>query len=415
MSVSSFYTLEMKVNGVDFPEPLTTCNFAIQQSIFNLYPKLVITYQDTMGLLNESYSMEVGSKIEIRLLVGDSPIFRSLFYVYKSGTDQISDMKTITGMYTVHCIHVMAWRQQNKSRAFRDRISNIVKAIGSEYGYQTDVNDTGNADVWYQCNITDGQFLMTQLLPNAWSHNAEGSPFYCYVDLQNVLHLRHLKSFVKNNPKYGIYMSSNSDRIVMPDKTVIKKGAPILFTYTRELVDIYEYAKSHLIDTWEINRDNGNVNRKKVDCFNQPKSSTGNILYMNPNKGSINLIGTGFTNTEVGREENTKGQVIQTSRLFPGIEKITLIILFHTDTYVNLGDRISLIFTKLDLGEGKYSGKMSDAYVVTESDLMWDQKKAVMYQRLVLTRNAVQIPTGLKNYSKFLKLEQKTDSTIQGN
>ena len=41
---------------------------------------------------------------------------------------------------------------------------------------------------------------------------------------------------------------------------------------------------------------------------------------MNPNR-SINLIGTGFTNTEVGREENTKGQVIQTSGCFPELKK----------------------------------------------------------------------------------------------
>ena len=412
--ISGFYTIEMKVNGVDFLDPIHACSFALKQSLFDLYPILVLNFYDPSGIMNSTYMFENGSKIEIRLMTGDTPIFRSLFYVYKSETDEIKDIKTGGGLFTVKAIHVMAWKQYKRSRAFRDRISNIVETIGNEYGFQVDKNDTGNADVWYQCNISDGQFLMEQLLPNAWSKNAEGSPFFLYMDLQNKIHLRHLKSFLRKKSKYKIIVEQNTNTIIFPDGTAIQKGAPILFSYKRDLVDIFEFAKKHLIDTWKINRDNGNVNRKIVDCFNQPKTSTGNLLYMNANKKSNNLTGTGFTNTEVGKEENTKGQIYQQSRILPGIEKITMLMVFHTDTWLDLGDKIELQFFQMDFGTGIKSKKMTDDYLVVESDLMWDRDKLIMYQRLVLTRVAVNIPRELKTKSKFLKLEQKVDSTIQG-
>lgn len=414
MGVSSLYTIEMKINGVDFPDPVSACSFALKQSMFELYPRLVLTFYDHLGLINEAYFIENGTKIEIRLMLGDDPIFRSLFYVYKSTTEEISDIRTQTGLFTVYAIHVLAWRQFKKSRAFKDRISNIAEQIISEYGFQLDKNDTGNADIWYQCNISDGQFLMEHLLPNAWSKNAEGSPFFLYMDFQNTVHLRHLKSFLNKNRKFTIFMGTNSNTIIMPDKTEIKREAPLIFSYSRDCVDIFEYTKSHLIDSWEINRDNGNVNRKLVDCFNQPKTSTGNILYSNPNKKSNNLTATGFTNPEPGKEENTKGQVVQQSRIFPGIEKIIVVFVFTPDTWLSIGDKIGIKFTRYDIGTGALSRKMTDDYLVLETDLMWDRKKKVMLQRVVLTRVSVNIPKEFARKGKFLKLEQKIDSTITG-
>ena len=414
MSVSSFYTLEMKVNGLDFPDPLSMCTFALQHSILELYPKLVLSFADPLGIMQEGCLMENGTKIELRLMVGDTPIFRTLFYTYKQDTDDIKDIDTGGGHFTVKAIHVMAWKQYKKSRAFRDRISEIVKKIGTEYGYQTDINDTGNADIWYQCNLTDGEYLMNQLLPNAWSHNAEGSPFYIYLDFNNVLHCRHFKSFVRKSPKFYMNVGSQSDTVVKADKTVIQKGAPMFIGYKRDTMDAFDFARAHLVDTWEIARESGGVNQKVFDNYNQPKTNSGHLFLLNAQKKSLKLLGTGFTNPEVGKEETTKGSIVQVSRFYPGIEKITAIVVFHTDTWLDLGDVIGLAFTRADRRNGAYSEKMSDSYVVTEIGLMWDRDKAVMTSRLVLTRVTAKLPKGLKNEPKFLKLVAKSDSQNTG-
>ena len=211
MSAFQRATISLKVNGND--SGLSPMSFSVIEfdSIYQFYPKVKFIVSDYEGIANEYLAFVDGTEVEITFGESDDSVKKCKFVVAK---DAVPQQKTssngIGGDFEIELIHDYFMKQYKKSDAYQSNISDIVSEIASKYQFDSiDVEQTLNSGYWYQPFVNDSEFIINYLLPFAFSNSAQNTPFYAFIDSNNVFHFKSFNSMFNSTPlkeiTYGTY------------------------------------------------------------------------------------------------------------------------------------------------------------------------------------------------------------------
>ena len=211
MSAFQRATISLKVNGND--SGLSPMSFSVIEfdSIYQFYPKVKFIVSDYEGVANEYLAFVDGTELEITFGESDDTVKKCKFVVAK---DAVPQQKTssngIGGDFEIELIHDYFMKQYKKSNAYQSNISDIISDIVSKYQFDSvDIEDTLNLGYWYQPFVNDSEFIINYLLPFAFSNSAQNTPFYAFIDSNNVFHFKSFNSMFNSTPlkeiTYGTY------------------------------------------------------------------------------------------------------------------------------------------------------------------------------------------------------------------
>lgn len=211
MSAFQRATISLKVNGND--SGLSPMSFSVIEfdSIYQFYPKVKFIVSDYEGIANEYLAFVDGTEVEITFGESDDSVKKCKFVVAKNAVpQQKTSSNGIGGDFEIELIHDYFMKQYKKSDAYQSNISDIVSEIASRYQFDSiDVEQTLNSGYWYQPFVNDSEFIINYLLPFAFSNSAQNTPFYAFIDSNNVFHFKSFNSMFNSTPlkeiTYGTY------------------------------------------------------------------------------------------------------------------------------------------------------------------------------------------------------------------
>ena len=211
MSAFQRASISLKINGND--SGLSPMSFSVIEfdSIYQFYPKVKFVVSDYEGIANEYLAFVDGTELEIAFGTSDDDIKKCKFVVAKNAVpQQKTSSNGIGGDFEIELIHDYFMKQLKKSNAYQSNISSIVSDIVSKYPFDSiDIEDTFNVGYWYQPFVNDSEFIMDYLLPFAFSNSAQNTPFYAFIDSNNVFHFKSFNSMFNSTPlkemAYGTY------------------------------------------------------------------------------------------------------------------------------------------------------------------------------------------------------------------
>ena len=193
------YSVDYKVQGQNIPFPLDSISFSMIDSIYSLYNRATMSIRDQGGLFQEAYFNSPGVKHELTFGYQEKHITGS-YVVAKPQNGTPEAYGGVAGEVNMNLIGDWSFNQPNRQTCYKKRISEIVSFLAGDYFGQNnlDINDTGNQSVWIQGGQTDARFIENILLPNAFSQNAKGSPFYAWVGNDGQFHFRNYQSLFRS-------------------------------------------------------------------------------------------------------------------------------------------------------------------------------------------------------------------------
>lgn len=211
MSAFQRATISLKVNGND--SGLSPMSFSVIEfdSIYQFYPKVKFIVSDYEGIANEYLAFVDGTEVEITFGESDDSVKKCKFVVAKNAVpQQKTSSNGIGGDFEIELIHDYFMKQYKKSNAYQSNISDIISDIVSKYQFDSvDIEDTLNLGYWYQPFVNDSEFIINYLLPFAFSNSAQNTPFYAFIDSNNVFHFKSFNSMFNSTPlkeiTYGTY------------------------------------------------------------------------------------------------------------------------------------------------------------------------------------------------------------------
>jgi len=377
---NSNYNVSLEIEEGLIDIAMNSFSFAIQDSIYEVYPKMKFTLSDPSGNIIEHLFGVEGMKMTLSYGYESGDSIKCPFvFLYDDLKDTIKRDR-ISGAINYTLLHDYYSTQYQKSEGFKDRISNIVKKkIGSYNFTSSEVNDTGNQDTWYQPLKTDVEFIKKQLLPYAYSNNSNDSPFYFFIDCNNQVNFVYYDHMYNNVLKedylYGILKDSESLNNII-DLKKIRKGSNSTKKYRN--VRIFEKSASEGI------KDN-NVTKKMNDY---PKISKGKlpIIFDSELPTDFMILNE---ESETGEKENNKGMII--NHFKPTMDLDSYIITLPFNPLVRSGKSMNIKILSSSDTTDSYSINYSDRYVITRSTHIWDGASSEGYTQAIVSRKFVNL------------------------
>lgn len=192
MEYKNTYNINILLNEQEFDIIPSNFSFVQKDSIFQLYPTAYIKYNDIQALLSEYLAFVNGTKVTIDYGTIENSYSCDYVVVKNSIPDQYST-NSLGGMSEISLLHYFSFNQSKKSFAYKDEISNIISKLTS-YFKKKIIEKTENKGIWYQSLITDADFMEHYLLPFAYSSTSSDTPFFLFIDSNNVFHFQSYHS-----------------------------------------------------------------------------------------------------------------------------------------------------------------------------------------------------------------------------
>jgi len=375
MIVDEYFTINTTFNGQSIDLAPQEFSFSMADTIYNLYNYGLFELNDTTGLLQEYFGTIEGAEFELGY--GTKELINTSKYVLKK--DELSDIKVpgfLSGSVNIQIVNAWYGKQKIKSKAYQSTIATIISKLVQNQGFSSiDIENTGNYDYWYQMMMTDAKFIQEILLPNVYSSSAE-SPFYAYITSDNIFHLKSLKSMFNTNIvatiEYKASTELNTNKLNLT--TSIKK-----FNQSSD-----EHRALLKRDIYQINRSDGTLSIDDDDIISYPPKGSKSIPIMNFIDEATGYVDLGFNESDSGRDENLKGQKINSTKKSAIINRFLIMLplnpklksgnLIQFNVYVSEGDG-----TKLSR---HYSGK----YVIENSEHIWNHETHEGYTKIIIGR-----------------------------
>ena len=396
MKYNDFYEIAIIVNDEIADINPVNISFSLHDSINSLYSWVTCTLQDTSGIIQDSFFTTEGLVVKIEFGTDDQ--INSCSYVIRD--DELPTPKTrglLNGDVEINLVHEWYDKQEIKSTAYKKRISEIVEQLAGGYSFDSiDKNDTGNQDIWYQPLMTDARFINNILLPNAYSYNADKSPFYAYITCDNVFHFRRLNSMFTAKSLTTISYSIAEESTKEYDPSTIAQ-----ITRWREGSTIHKDLRHRKI--FKIDREDGKLIEEEDFIYSYPElEKEKNIPIIGDKELITSYLNIQYLESEVGRKENLLGQTYSTTKKGMFLEKFMLLLPLNLKLIS--GNPIDLkIFTINAEGDNvRLTKTFSGKYIIVESQHTWNGFESKGYSKLIIGRKLIDLPDSYFIKAKFL-------------
>ena len=368
MSAFQRATISLKVNGND--SGLSPMSFSVIEfdSIYQFYPKVKFIVSDYEGVANEYLAFVDGTEVEITFGESDDSVKKCKFVVAKNAVpQQKTSSNGIGGDFEIELIHDYFMKQYKKSDAYQSNISDIVSEIASKYQFDSiDVEQTLNSGYWYQPFVNDSEFIINYLLPFAFSNSAQNTPFYAFIDSNNVFHFKSFNSMFNSTPlkeitygTYGIDIVANGN---------------IFYSVNFSQLELSKIKPYFNCRYYNYNED-GNISLENDSLLKYTKS-----------QGKYPIIGSSTNPTEIislydndikqdDTKNNNKGFAINLHKDVVLPDKIT--INTHLDKTLVCGNTITVNMPNVTSNSSDtLSLRNTGIYLIESSYHIWDSKNA---------------------------------------
>lgn len=368
MSAFQRATISLKVNGND--SGLSPMSFSVIEfdSIYQFYPKVKFIVSDYEGIANEYLAFVDGTEVEITFGESDDSVKKCKFVVAKNAVpQQKTSSNGIGGDFEIELIHDYFMKQYKKSDAYQSNISDIVSEIASKYQFDSiDVEQTLNSGYWYQPFVNDSEFIINYLLPFAFSNSAQNTPFYAFIDSNNVFHFKSFNSMFNSTPLKEITYGTYGIDIVANGNIFYSVNFSQL-----ELSKIKPYFNCRYYNYDE----DGNISLENDSLLKYTKS-----------QGKYPIIGSSTNPTEIislydndikqdDTKNNNKGFAINLHKDVVLPDKIT--INTHLDKTLVCGNTITVNIPNVTSNSSDtLSLRNTSTYLIESSYHIWDSKNA---------------------------------------
>ena len=368
MSAFQRATISLKVNGND--SGLSPMSFSVIEfdSIYQFYPKVKFIVSDYEGIANEYLAFIDGTEVEITFGESDDSVKKCKFVVAKNAVpQQKTSSNGIGGDFEIELIHDYFMKQYKKSNAYQSNISDIISDIVSKYQFDSvDIEDTLNSGYWYQPFVNDSEFIINYLLPFAFSNSAQNTPFYAFIDSNNVFHFKSFNSMFNSTPLKEITYGTNGIDIVANGNIFYSVNFSQL-----ELSKIKPYFNCRYYNYDE----DGNISLENDSLLKYTKS-----------QGKYPIIGSSTNPTEIislydndikqdDTKNNNKGFAINLHKDVVLPDKIT--INTHLDKTLVCGNTITVNMPNVTSNSSDaLSLRNTSTYLIESSYHIWDSKNA---------------------------------------
>ena len=368
MSAFQRATISLKVNGND--SGLSPMSFSVIEfdSIYQFYPKVKFIVSDYEGIANEYLAFVDGTEVEITFGESDDSVKKCKFVVAKNAVpQQKTSSNGIGGDFEIELIHDYFMKQYKKSNAYQSNISDIVSEIASKYQFDSiDVEQTLNSGYWYQPFVNDSEFIINYLLPFAFSNSAQNTPFYAFIDSNNVFHFKSFNSMFNSTPLKEISYGTHGVDIIANGNIFYSINFSQL-----ELSKIKPYFNCRYYNYDE----DGNISLENDSLLKYTKS-----------QGKYPIIGSSTNPTEIislydndikqdDTKNNNKGFAINLHKDVVLPDKIT--INTHLDKTLVCGNTITVNMPNVTSNSSDaLSLRNTSTYLIESSYHIWDSKNA---------------------------------------
>jgi hypothetical protein len=384
MSAFQRATISLKINGSD--SNLSPMSFSVIEfdSIYQFYPKVKLVVSDYSGIANEYLAFVDGTELEITFGATDDSVKKCKFVVAKNAVpQQKTSSNGVGGDFEIELIHDYFMKQSKKSNAYQSNISDIVSNIVSKYQFDsTDIESTLNSGYWYQPFVNDSEFIVDYLLPFAFSNSAQNTPYFAFIDSNNVFHFKSFNSMFTATPTKEITYTTNGIDIITNDKTFNSVNFSQL-----ELSKIKPYFNCKY---YNYDKD-GNINTENDTLLKYAKS-----------QGKYPIVGSSSNPTEIislydndiksdDTKNNNKGFSINLHKNVVLPDKIT--INMPLDKNLVCGKTVNINMPNVNSNSSdSESLRNTGKYLIESSYHIWDSKCArtmliCSKQNVVLTKD----------------------------
>lgn len=390
MTVYDYYEIQLLVNKEEVDLSPESFSFTMYDSIHELFPTLRFDFHDTTGLMQEYLFTVEGLKAQL-LYGADNQTIRNNYVII---SDELLEPKTqglLNGDVSVYMKHAFYDQQFVQSAAFEDRISNIVRKIAAKHSFDgVVINDTGNEDVWYQPLVTDARFIRTMLLPYAYSRNAEGTPFFCFITSDNVFNFRNYASMIGEKPVATlVYESPGEQSSRNPNLIRDIERARTGSDYTRHL-------RRRVVT--RIDSSNGSVVEENDVITDAPSSGLKQVPIIDAESDPTGALHLGYTGSDSGEEEHRLGYQAHSRRDSFFLDRFRVSI--PLNIALMSGKTVELDLTKWVSDDGGESSlTFRGNYLIEEASHIWDGGKKEGRSEMILSRKGMRVPNSyvLKN------------------
>lgn len=389
------YDITLRIEGSDFSSNYPVdMSFSMKDSIHSVTPKLRLTQNDFSGLFQEALFSCEGFQIDVQYGYKDDDLLKNFYIIESDEFSQLLQQTTLAANVGINASHKFQELQQVTSKAYKSRISDIIRQIASKYPFQNVViNDTGSFNTWYQPMMTDIEFIEKILLANSYSVNSLSSPFFCFITNRNEFHFRNYNSMFSQVPTETIKLLIPN----MQDENLLNKVFDLKRFRNGFKVNFPMYHRK----IYQLSKDNGAVIKDDVLITDNP-SYSGFRLPIKEDNYITGYSMLPFSEQEKGRQESQDGQKIDQERNSMFLERFILSIPLNTK--VNAGNVVNLEFNVFD--ENKTTKKslyFSDKYLVESSNHVWDGQKKQGFTELMVSRKFVNAPVGYVLREKLMR------------
>lgn len=360
------YYGSFSINDIATDLPLSATSFVIKDSINELYPKVNFKINDEWGTMNEYLAFVDGSKITLSFGKTKDSQIKNSYRVYVNGQPKQNSQNYISGEISVELIHDYYYYQNKISKYYKNNISDIIKTLTKKYKFtKYDIDDTYNSGVWYQPYMNDSEFIINNLLPYAYSTDANNSPFYCWIDNNNQFHFKSYKQLCEQSVVRDYKYSSIGKNESLNEDSIITVNF---------LQDSLSDIKPLINQIYGFYDKDGNYSKEqnlKITDF--PKNKTSKI----PIIADKNYVTDVFVNLADDinlddNENNRRGYVNNKMRNSFLMDKV--IISTMIDPKLHSGQLINMT---LPLNDNQNSQRQSGKYIIETCYHKWNGKQGV--------------------------------------
>lgn len=391
MIFNDYYEIELIVNSETIKLSPTDYSFILYDSIHSLYNWATFNIKDLTGLIQESLFTVKGLKITLGYGIRDNKINKSEFTIDHDKITEPSQKGILSGDVEINLINSWYDKQELKSSAYNDSISNIIRQIVTQKFSSFNIESTGNDDTWYQPLITDAKFIQDVLLPNSYSDNSNKSPFYAFINSDGTFNFRNLNSMLKDNPAANLkYIAEAQEGDFSINNIMRLRRWRIGNEKLRNLIHRGIY---------KIDISNGSLIEEEDFIFSHPEGTTGNVPIIGDRNLFTGLLNLGYSKTDIGQKQSLLGRQINSIKDSMFIDKMLIIVPLNPKLIA--GKIVNIFIFTLDNINGniqKSSTTFSGNYLIEESRHTWNGERREGFTTLIVGRKFIDL-----NSSYFIK------------
>lgn len=379
--------ISIKLNGVE--SQLSPMSFALTEfdSIYQFYPKAKLIVSDYEGILNEYLAFVNGTSVEINFGENEDLSKKCNFVVAKNSIpQQKTSSNGIGGDFEIELIHEFYSKQNKVSNVYESNISSIISELAKKYKFDGfDIESTLNFGIWYQPFITDSDFIVNYLLPLSYSNSSKNTPFFAFIDSNNVFHFKSFNTMYDSTPLKNLIYGTEGLDIIANNEVL----SSVCFSQL-ELSKIKPFYSCNYFNYDE----NGNFN-EETDNLTKYLNTRGKYPTINQINEPMNIIPLYDNDIKLDdTKNNNKGYLINIHNEVILPDKIIINTILNKELVCGNTVNISLPNVNSN-ATSEESLRNSGKYLIESSYHVWDGRKA--RTTLICSKQNLRVSDNYKN------------------